>query len=121
MPTARKKNGHGRREGFAGATHAVQQDLRSLRDDLSSLADEVTNLAQETSEETLADIKERARRIRDNMDEFVSNVGTRGRDALRDVTEDINDTVQTSLRDHPLAVLSLAAGIGFIFGATWRR
>ena len=121
MPTARKKNGHERREGFAGATHAVQQDLRSLRDDLSMLADEVTGLAHETSEETLADIKERARRIRDNMDEFVSDVSSRGRDALRDMSADLNETVQTSLRDHPVAVLTLAAGLGFIFGATWRR
>ena len=121
MPTARKKNGHGKREGFAGATYAVQQDLRSLRDDFSLLADEVTNLAHETSEETLSEIKERARRIRDNMDDFVSNVGTRGRDALRDVTDDINESVQTSVREHPLAVLALAAGIGFIFGVTWRR
>jgi len=121
MPTARKKNGHGKREGFAGATHAVQQDLRSLRDDLSMLAEEVTGLAQETSEEALTEIKDRARRIRDEMDEFVSNASERGRDALRDVSSDVNDAVQTSLREHPLTVLALVAGIGFIFGATWRR
>jgi hypothetical protein len=29
--------------------------------------------------------------------------------------------MQTSLRDHPLTVLGIVAGIGFIFGATWRR
>ena len=121
MPTARKRNGEANREGVSDATHAIKQDLRSLRDDLSTLADEVTGLAQETSEETLADIKERARRIRDNMDEFVSNAGTRGRDALHDVTSNLNDTMQTSLRDHPLTVLALVAGIGFVFGATWRR
>jgi len=121
MPTARKRNGPGKRESFAGATTAVQQDLRNLRDDLSALADEVTNLAQETSEETLADIKERVARLRDNVDEFVSGASARGRDALRDVTDDLNDAVQTSVREHPLTVLAIAAGIGFIFGATWRR
>jgi ElaB/YqjD/DUF883 family membrane-anchored ribosome-binding protein len=123
MPTARKRNGHGARdrEGVAGATYAIKQDLRSLRDDLSVLADEVTNLAQETSDETLAEIKDRARRIRDDMDEFVSSAGTRGRDALRDVSSDLNDAMQTSLREHPLTVLGIVAGIGFIFGATWRR
>jgi ElaB/YqjD/DUF883 family membrane-anchored ribosome-binding protein len=120
MPTARKKNGNGKRESFAGA-HAVQQDLRSLRDDLSTLAEDVTSLAQESSEEALAEIKERVSRIRDNVDEFVSSASTRGRDALRDVTSDLNDTMQTSLREHPLTVLALAAGIGFIFGATWKR
>src|SRR4029079_5489890 len=102
MPTARKRNGQERREGLGGATYALQQDLRSLRDDLSHLADEVTSLAQETSEETLAEIKERARRIRDDMDEFVSSAGTRGRDALRDVSSDLNEAMQTSLREHPL-------------------
>jgi ElaB/YqjD/DUF883 family membrane-anchored ribosome-binding protein len=123
MPTARKRNGHGarEREGVTGATYAIKQDLRSLRDDLSTLADEVTNLAHETSEETLAEIKDRARRIRDDMDEFVSSATGRGRDALRDVSSDVNEAMQTSLREHPLAVLAIAAGLGFIFGATWRR
>jgi ElaB/YqjD/DUF883 family membrane-anchored ribosome-binding protein len=121
MPTARKNNGNGKRQGFAHATYAVQDDLRSLRDDLSTLADQVTNLAQETSEETLAEIKDRVSRIRDNMEDFVSTAGERGRDALRDVTEDVNEAVQGSLRDHPFTVLAIAAGIGFIFGATWKR
>jgi ElaB/YqjD/DUF883 family membrane-anchored ribosome-binding protein len=121
MPTARKKNGDGKRQGFAHATYAVQEDLRTLRDDLSTLADQVTSLAQETSEETLTEIKDRVSRIRDNVDDFVSTAQTRGRDALRDVTEDVNDAVQGSLRDHPFTILAIAASIGFIFGATWRR
>jgi hypothetical protein len=40
---------------------------------------------------------------------------------LRDVSSDLSDAMQTSLRDHPLTVLGIVAGIGFIFGATWRR
>ncbi len=121
MPTARKRNGHGKRESFAGATYAVQQDLRTLREDLSALAEQVTGLAQESSEETLSELKDRVSRIRDHVDEFVSTAGTRGRDAIRDATEDLNEAVQTSVREHPFTILAIAAGIGFIFGATWRR
>jgi ElaB/YqjD/DUF883 family membrane-anchored ribosome-binding protein len=120
MATAHKRNGDAK-PNFASATHNVRRDFQALRDDLGALAEQVTALAQETSEETLAEVKDRVRRMRDNVDQMVSDTSARGRDALRDISEDLNEAAQVSLREHPLTVLGLAMGIGFIFGATWRR
>ena len=120
MATAQKRNGNAKQD-FATATRNVKRDFQALRDEFGELAEQVSSLAQETSQDTLADIKNRVRQLRDNMDEIVSNTSTRSREALRDIGEDLNDAAQVSLREHPVAVLALAMGLGFIFGATWRR
>jgi len=119
MPTARRKNGAKRGASTAEASmaSAVRQDFETLREGLTALANDITGLAQETSEDTLTEIKERAQRLRENLDDVVATASERGRDAV----DDLNETLQDSLRERPLTVLAIAAGIGFIIGATWRR
>ena len=40
---------------------------------------------------------------------------------MRDVTENFAEAVDESLRVRPLTTLALAVGLGFVFGAAWRR
>jgi len=41
--------------------------------------------------------------------------------AVREVGDNVVDAIDESLKKRPYTTLALAAGIGFLFGATWRR
>ena len=43
------------------------------------------------------------------------------RDAVREVGDNMVDAIDQSLKHRPYTTLALAVGIGFLFGATWRR
>jgi ElaB/YqjD/DUF883 family membrane-anchored ribosome-binding protein len=119
MATATKRKP--KRNDVADAAGDIHDDFRALRDDLGTLAEEVTTLMGTTGDQALDEIKDRIRRIRSNLDEVVSDASTRGRETLRDVTDSITETVEDSLRERPLTTVALAAGIGFVVGAIWRR
>ena len=42
-------------------------------------------------------------------------------DAFRDVADTFGDAVEDSLKRRPYATLAVVAGIGFLFGAAWKR
>ncbi|MBV9560306.1 MAG: DUF883 family protein [Bradyrhizobium sp.] len=122
MATAVKRKQ--RRNGgsdVAGAANDLQHDFEALRSDLNTLAQEVTSLVGNTSDEAVQELKDRIRRIRDNLDETVSDATSRGRDALRDMSDNFTESVEEQLRERPLTTVALAAGIGFVVGAIWRR
>jgi ElaB/YqjD/DUF883 family membrane-anchored ribosome-binding protein len=54
----------------------------------------------------------------------VSDVSAKGQDAVdavREVGDNMVDAIDQSLKHRPYTTLALAVGIGFLFGATWRR
>jgi ElaB/YqjD/DUF883 family membrane-anchored ribosome-binding protein len=54
----------------------------------------------------------------------VSDVSAKGQeavDAVREVGDNMVDAIDESLKNRPYTTLALAVGIGFLFGATWRR
>ncbi len=42
-------------------------------------------------------------------------------DAVREVGDNMVDALDASLKKRPYTTLALALGVGFLFGATWRR
>jgi ElaB/YqjD/DUF883 family membrane-anchored ribosome-binding protein len=40
---------------------------------------------------------------------------------MREVSDNFIDAVDQSLRSRPYTTLAIAAGLGFLLGATWRR
>ena len=42
-------------------------------------------------------------------------------DAVREVGDNMLEAIDESLKQRPYTTLALAVGIGFLFGATWRR
>ena len=101
----------------AGASTDIQNDLQKLRDDFSRLAEQVA--------EILANKGDAAwRRARSSVDGVVSDAEERGReavDAVRDVSDTFIEAIDESIKNRPYATLAIVAGLGFLFGATWRR
>jgi ElaB/YqjD/DUF883 family membrane-anchored ribosome-binding protein len=105
----------------AGTVEDIQRDVKALRDDLAKLAGQVSTLLSAGGSEAIAGLKERVHRMQDGLDETVSDMGERGREALGDVSEHLSEALQQSMEEHPLTTIALAVGLGFLFGTTWRR
>ena len=63
-------------------------------------------------------------RAKSNVEGVVSDVSAKGKeavDAVREVGDNMVDAIDESLKNRPYTTLALAVGIGFLFGATWRR
>jgi ElaB/YqjD/DUF883 family membrane-anchored ribosome-binding protein len=61
---------------------------------------------------------------RAGVDEALADAESRGREAVeavREVGENMRRAIDTSLQERPYTTLALAPGLGFLFGATWRR
>ena len=99
------------------ASSSIERDLQSLRDDFSRLAEQVGDI--------LADKGSVAwRRAKSSVDGMVSDAQDKGRDAagaVRDVSDNFVDAIDESIKNRPYATLALVAGLGFLFGATWRK
>ncbi len=99
----------------------IQRDMKALRADLAKLAGQVSELVSAGGGEAIAGLKERVHRMQDGLDETMSDMGERGREALSDVTGHLSEALQELIEEHPLTTIALAVGLGFLFGTAWRR
>jgi ElaB/YqjD/DUF883 family membrane-anchored ribosome-binding protein len=61
---------------------------------------------------------------RERSESAMANVRGKAREgaaAFAEVADSFGDALDDSLRLRPYATLAIAAGIGFLFGAAWRR
>jgi ElaB/YqjD/DUF883 family membrane-anchored ribosome-binding protein len=95
----------------------IQKDLQALRDDLARLAEQVGEIVAAKGNAAW-------RRTKTSVDGVVSDAQDKSREAahaMRDVSDNFVDAVDESIKNRPYATLALVAGLGFIFGAAWRR
>ena len=113
----------------AGATNGttpadVEKQLETIRDDISELTQQVADLISQAKDDAMAQVKGQARRAKAAANSALSDAQETGReavDAFRDVADTFGDAVEDSLKRRPYATLAMVAGIGFLFGAAWRR
>jgi ElaB/YqjD/DUF883 family membrane-anchored ribosome-binding protein len=104
-------------KAMSDASGNIQADLESLRNDVRRLTDQISDIV--TSKGTAA-----WNRARSNIEGVVSDATAKGQEAVnavREVGDNMTDAIDESLRKRPYTTLALAVGIGFLFGATWRR
>ena len=95
----------------------MQADLDSLRNEIRRLADQITDIVSTKGSAAWT-------RARSNIGGVVSDATGKGQDAVhavRQVGDTVVDAIDESLKKRPYTSLAIAAGIGFLFGATWRR
>jgi ElaB/YqjD/DUF883 family membrane-anchored ribosome-binding protein len=112
------------KSGNGTTTTDVEQQLEVLRDDIAELTQQVSNLLNQTKDSAMAQVKSQAQRARASVDGALSDMQDKGRetvDAFRDVADTFGDAVDDSLKRRPYATLAIVAGLGFLFGAAWRR
>jgi ElaB/YqjD/DUF883 family membrane-anchored ribosome-binding protein len=100
---------------------ATKQNLQSLRDEFGALTAEVTRLMETSDRHDADELKNRIEQVRTKFESAVSEAGESSRDAIHELSENVADIVEQSLRERPVATLALAVGLGFIVGAALRR
>jgi ElaB/YqjD/DUF883 family membrane-anchored ribosome-binding protein len=113
------------KSGANGTTPGdIEKQLETIRDDVSLLTKQVADLIGTAKDDAMAQVKQQARRAGATADSMISDAKDTGReavDAFRDVADTFGDAVEDSLKRRPYATLAMVAGIGFLFGAAWRR
>jgi ElaB/YqjD/DUF883 family membrane-anchored ribosome-binding protein len=101
----------------ADASGNVQDDLQALRDDFGKLAEQVREILATRGNAAW-------QRAKSSIDDVVSDARDTGRDAagaMRDVSDNFVEAIDESIKTRPYTTLAIVAGLGFLFGATWRR
>jgi ElaB/YqjD/DUF883 family membrane-anchored ribosome-binding protein len=95
----------------------VQDDLNQLRDDVARLTSQMSDILTTRGNAVW-------QKAKSSMEGVISDAEAKGQeavDAVREVGDNITDAIDESLKKRPYTTLALAVGIGFLFGATWRR
>jgi ElaB/YqjD/DUF883 family membrane-anchored ribosome-binding protein len=95
----------------------IQSDLQALRDDFAKLAEQVAGILTNRGNAAWE-------RARGSVNDVMSDAQDKGREAVgavRDVSDNFVDAIDESIKQRPYTTLALVAGLGFLFGATWRR
>jgi ElaB/YqjD/DUF883 family membrane-anchored ribosome-binding protein len=109
----------GREAGQAASAGArdIQADLVGLRDDVARLTHQIADIFADKGTASW-------QRAKSDLDGVISDAGEKGREAIgavREVGDNVVDAVDKSLKQRPYTALALAVGLGFLFGAIWRR
>ena len=101
----------------SAASGDIQADLQALRDDVARLAQQIADIFAAKGGRAWD-------RARSGVDEAIADVEGKGQhalDAVREVGDNMFEAIDESLEHRPYTTLALALGIGFLFGAIWRR
>jgi ElaB/YqjD/DUF883 family membrane-anchored ribosome-binding protein len=104
----------------AGTVKDLQRDLEVVREDLTRLAQQVGSIVSAGGNDAIGELKAQLNRIRDGVENAISSAGGKSIDAVKDTTDSM-DALEASVRNRPIATLGIALGLGFLFGAIWRR
>jgi ElaB/YqjD/DUF883 family membrane-anchored ribosome-binding protein len=101
----------------SAASYDIKADVESLRRDVARLGNQISDIFSSRGTAAWS-------RAKSNVEGVVSDVSAKGQDAVdavREVGDNMVDAIDQSLKHRPYTTLALAVGIGFLFGATWRR
>ena len=104
-------------QAASAASGDIQADLQALRDDVARLAQQIADIFAAKGDKVW-------QRARSSVDEAIADAEGKGRDAVdavREVGDNLLEAIDDSLEHRPYTTLAIALGIGFLFGATWRR
>jgi ElaB/YqjD/DUF883 family membrane-anchored ribosome-binding protein len=101
----------------AAASGNIESDMQSLRDDFARLAEQVGDILANKGDAAW-------QRAKSSVDDVLADAQGKGREAvgaMRDVSDNFVEAIDESLEKRPYTTLAIVAGLGFLFGAMWRR
>lgn len=104
-------------DAAAAASNNIQKDLQALRDDFARLAEQVADILSNKGNAAW-------RRAKTGVDGVVSDAQAKGQEAVgavREISDHFVEAIDESIKKRPYTTLAIAAALGFLFGATWRR
>jgi ElaB/YqjD/DUF883 family membrane-anchored ribosome-binding protein len=99
--------------GSSGGAHAAN----ASKDDLASKGAAAFREVKANVESVIADAGEKGQQALN----YAGQKGQQAMDNVREVGDTLVVAVKRSITKRPYTILALAVGLGFVFGATWRR
>jgi ElaB/YqjD/DUF883 family membrane-anchored ribosome-binding protein len=104
-------------DAASAAASDLQRELQALRSDLGRLAEQLSAIVSSKGNAAW-------QRAKTSVDGVVTDAQAKGKeaaDAVREVSDNFVGALDESIKQRPYATVAIAAAIGFLFGATWRR
>jgi ElaB/YqjD/DUF883 family membrane-anchored ribosome-binding protein len=112
------------REGMREVSSAAAETSGDMQEDLKALRDEFAKLAEQVRDIVSARGQKAWQRAMSGLDDVVAEARDSAggaTDAMREVSDRVTGAIDDSLKERPYTTLAVAAGLGFLFGLTWRR
>ena len=103
------------------ASGDIQADLEALRGDVARLTAQIGDIFASKGSAAWGRAKSN---IKANIEDVVSDASAKGQeavDAVREVSDNVMEAIDESLKRRPYTTLALAFGIGFLFGVIRRH
>ena len=124
MSSMTRDMAHEAKEAVRDSGNAAAASRNDVRDDLAALRDDVARLGMQIADILASRGNAAWQKARSNMEGVLSDAQSRGAEAVgavREVGDTFGEAIDESLKRRPYTTLALAAAVGFIFGAVWRR
>jgi ElaB/YqjD/DUF883 family membrane-anchored ribosome-binding protein len=102
----------------------LEKDVTAVKNDISALTDQITDALNSFAGTAQKQARRGYKHARANADAAVDDLSERGSammDAAQDAAYSIEETLEDTIAQRPLATVGIALGLGFLIGATWRR
>jgi ElaB/YqjD/DUF883 family membrane-anchored ribosome-binding protein len=102
-------------------TNGTQKNIET---DVSALQKDMAKLMSQIGDIVAAKGSDAWQHARSNIDDVVSDAKAKGSEAVsavRDVSDNLVNALDESIKRNPYTTLALAVGLGVLFGATWRK
>ena len=102
----------------------LEKDVAAVKNDIAALTDQITDAINTFAGTAQKQARRGYKQARSNVDSALDDASERGGamlDAAQDAAYSIEESLEEVITQRPLATVSLALGLGFLIGATWRR
>ncbi|MBR0967432.1 DUF883 domain-containing protein [Bradyrhizobium diazoefficiens] len=102
----------------------LEKDVAAVKNDIAALTDQITDALNTFANATSKQARRGYKQARENMDSTFDDMSERGNammSAAHDAYGSIEETLEDTITQRPLATVGIALGIGFLIGAVWRR
>jgi len=124
MSSMTRDMAHEAKEAVRDSGNAAAASRNDVRDDLAALRDDVARLGTQIADIVASRGGAAWQKAMSNVEDVLSDAQSKGTEAMgavREVGDTFGEAIDESLKRRPYTTLALAAAIGFIFGAVWRR
>ena len=95
-----------------------------MKNDISALTDQITDVLNTFAGSASKQARRGYQEVRANADSAYGDLSERGSammDSAYDAASSLEESLEDTITQRPLATVGIALGIGFLIGAAWRR
>jgi ElaB/YqjD/DUF883 family membrane-anchored ribosome-binding protein len=124
FPSDAERNDETRDGANDNAFARLEKEMAAMKNAIGGLTDQIADAAGDIGAVAQEQARRGVRHARANMGSMVADASDRVgvvAGAARSQASSLEDSLEDMVRQRPLSTVALALGLGFLFGAIWRR